>query len=342
MTAQANISWNQIGYLFNNRKLNLIVFPTEKCNFRCSYCYESYDHGRMKPAVLSAIKLFLHRRFSDLETIQLSWFGGEPLLAKDIVIDLSSYILEHKGPSVSYHADMTTNGYLLDRDTAKHLISLGVTAFQVSLDGFGAQHDITRQRADGFGTFERIWANLLALRELELSYHMMIRVHCSPANIAVLDDLIQAINRDFGSDTRFTVFFKSISKLGGSNDEKLEIFDKTEARMIKATLEQKLLSSRQISPINVDDFICYASKPNSLIIRADGSVAKCTVALYDERNRVGQLQPDGRLDIDQPLLRPWLRGFSTLEKGDLACPYNSMLAESSGGTEHLVPLRLPT
>jgi len=46
----------------------------------------------------------------------------------------------------------------------------------------------------------------------------------------------------------------------------------------------------------LENYICYASKANSLVIRADGRIAKCTVALNDERNHIGDLKPDGSLD----------------------------------------------
>ena len=35
--------------------LELIIMPTEKCNFRCSYCYEDYKKGKMKRPVIDGI-----------------------------------------------------------------------------------------------------------------------------------------------------------------------------------------------------------------------------------------------------------------------------------------------
>lgn len=130
----------QIASAFSQRRLNLILFPTERCNLRCVYCYEDFQVGRMRPDVVSAIKALLDRRSADLDALDLSWFGGEPLLAKDIVYDLSEYAQQRAKAGLSYRANMTTNGYLLDVDTASRLVALGVTFFQISLDGFGAQH----------------------------------------------------------------------------------------------------------------------------------------------------------------------------------------------------------
>jgi uncharacterized protein len=50
--------------------------------------------------------------------------------------------------------------------------------------------------------------------------------------------------------------------------------------------------------INGDlEHVCYAARPNSLLIRADSSVGKCTVLLNDERNKIGTLQADGTVSM---------------------------------------------
>ena len=69
------------------RALNLILFPTENCNFRCTYCYETYNGGLMPDAVVSGIKKLLVARAPDLDDLSIGWFGGEPLLAKTLVYD---------------------------------------------------------------------------------------------------------------------------------------------------------------------------------------------------------------------------------------------------------------
>jgi len=38
----------------NPKSLELTLYPTEKCNFRCVYCYEDFALGRMTPRSPSA------------------------------------------------------------------------------------------------------------------------------------------------------------------------------------------------------------------------------------------------------------------------------------------------
>lgn len=66
--------------------------------------------------------------------------------------------------------------------------------------------------------------------------------------------------------------------------------------------------------------VCYASKLNSLLIRADGRIGKCTVALYDDKNIVGKLNEDGTLVLDNEKLLWWARGLFSGDKHELACP----------------------
>ena len=65
--------------------LNLTVLPTEQCNFRCVYCYESFCRGGMSPVVVTALERFLDLRAPGLDRLSIAWFGGEPLLAADVV-----------------------------------------------------------------------------------------------------------------------------------------------------------------------------------------------------------------------------------------------------------------
>ena len=98
---------------------------------------------------------------------------------------------------------------------------------------------------------------------------------------------------------------------------------------VKKYLEKKLRYEEQIYAYPKDEvYVCYASQPNSLAIRSNGDLAKCTVALYDDRNRIGKLNEDGTITVDQNKVRLWMRGLATLNNLDLACPYGTMNLEA--------------
>lgn len=316
----------QYANLLSNKYFHLIILPTELCNFRCTYCYEDFAVGRMEKDTISSTKYLLEKRCaSNLEVLKVSWFGGEPLTAKDIVLEISDYAmaLSHKYPNLHYSGTMTTNGSLLDYNTASALADVGVKAYQISLDGPRDVHNKSRVRADGSGSFDRIWANLLAIRDSSLPISVLLRLHFTVDTFKLFDPLIEDIRREFIHDPRFSVFFKGIERLGGPNDTSIKVFSESDENQVIQSLTTKLFAGNLASTQNFSlkkDYTCYAARPNSLIIRSNGDVGKCTVALYDERNKIGSLQPDGTIKVIPGRFAPWVRGVKTLDPETLACP----------------------
>lgn len=315
---------------FCSDSLHLILLPTERCNFRCAYCYEDFAIGRMRPETVLAVKRLIDRRLDDLRSLSVSWFGGEPMLARGVVEDISEHIVQARAERPNpfhYVADMTTNGYLLDNIRVERLADLGIRLFQISLDGPEALHDRTRLRADKKGTFAKIWHNLLAIRDANAPADVLLRVHLTPDNLSVMPEFLTRVRETFLWDRRFKVLLKAVEHLGGPNDATMEILPMDAQERIIGELERIVRDGVDPDAVFSTPEICYASRPNSLVIRADGRVGKCTVALADDRNTLGQLLPDGSLQIDQTRLRPWLHGWASGDLEALACPYSSFVTQ---------------
>lgn len=319
------ISSQIISDMLSDRSLGLILLPTEQCNFRCTYCYEDFKIGRMKKETVQGIKRLLAQRASELNNLTISWFGGEPLLAKDIITDICSYA---KNISEEHHIDkydsaMTTNGYNLDIVTFSELVDLGVTYYQITLDGLGEVHDSTRISVDKKGTFDKIWRNLLNIRDSNKKATIVLRVHIDPHKVNHINDLIDKIKTEFINDKRFAVRFKAIDRFGGKNDSNIKIIATEEKEQAIKNSIQKLYGERSKEYYDESDYVCYASKPNSLIIRADGSICKCTVALSNPLNQIGKIDEIGKISIDNNKLSFWLRGIYSLDSSILSCPYSA-------------------
>ncbi len=157
---------NDIAQSFDNKRLHLIIMPTEKCNFRCTYCYEDFENGKMSRDVVDGIKSLILFRAPDLNTLEIGWFGGEPLLNLKLVEEISEFSKDVMQSSKGYFiSSMSTNGYLLDLKSAESLTNKGVSAFQISIDGDRLTHDRSRILASGSGTFDKIWRNLLDIKK---------------------------------------------------------------------------------------------------------------------------------------------------------------------------------
>lgn len=310
----------QLAALVDHRELELIILPTEKCNFRCTYCYETFELGRMSMETISALKALIANRVKELARLSINWFGGEPLAATDIVLEVSEYAqalcsLE----DVQFSSSATTNGWTLDADAARRLCEVGVTHFQITLDGPPDIHNQRRLLPDGRGTFERIWANLNQLNDSDLALSVLIRVHYDQESVAGVLDLIDLIDAA-GFDSRFHVQFKQLERLGGSNDQLIQILPRSLRKPVQQRLQQALRSVQVFEP----PLACYAARPNSLVIRSDGRIAKCTVAFGDERNDVGRLRYDGSLELDSVRMAKWFKPLATGSPEQLACPLSSL------------------
>ncbi|WP_025147955.1 radical SAM protein [Bacillus sp. H1a] len=308
--------------LLSNRRFSLTILPTEKCNFRCTYCYENFEASKMSDEIIQGIKRLILRRVSDLEYLNIDWFGGEPLVAKDVVLNISKFVkkLSKRHPQLEYRSGMTTNGYLLTPDLFSELTNLNVLDYQITLDGPSDIHNKTRLKANGGGTFDKIWENLLEIKKSSAPVSILIRVHATPDNIMLLDPLIEDLRQEFISDPRFKVLFRAVGHAGGPNDKTFDVFPTNQRGQIIKSLEKKLYGENYTFYEEKNPYICYASRPNHMVIRSDGKINKCTVALYDNHNHIGSLLPDGTVKINQDRLSPWLRGIENLDYSILQCP----------------------
>lgn len=307
--------------------LSLTVLPTEQCCFRCDYCYEDFEVGKMPVDIERGISNLISTRASSLSLLNIAWFGGEPLMAKDVIYRLSEKALKlSQAYDFTFNANMTTNAYLLDRATYETLVDYKVTSFQVTLDGMEEDHDNVRKRVDGKGTFKKIMENLIAIKASKHEAEIDLRLHYTPDNWQGVLRLVSYLKENLLDDSRFTVIFRAVGKWGGANDKNLSVFENAHDRAeIEKLLLKELLGYEPESQTPENFYVCYASKANSLVIRANGNIAKCTVALTHPHNNVGQINPDGTLEINQEHFKKWLIGFQTGDISQLGCPASSAL-----------------
>ena len=324
--------------VISNEFLELIILPTEQCNFRCTYCYEDFSIGKMKTPIVEGIKALMKNRVADLKILKISWFGGEPLAAKDIVMNIANHAMDLKKlyPNLQYQSGMTTNGYQLNIKLLTKLCELGINEYQISLDGSEKLHNTTRLRADGAGTFNKIWDNLISAKNSTLDFKITLRIHVTPDNLDSLPHLVSDINQNFKNDSRFNVFFKTIENLGGPHSNTFRVLHGKDKPNILSELYQQIDHSIHIEKVeNRLPYICYAAQANSFLIRANGRLGKCTVSLNDERNDIGEITSDGELILDNEKLNPWIRGVSTHHLMDLECPMVNFPSSSILGKRNI-------
>src|SRR5258706_785561 len=242
-TLANGFSRKQIAAAVSPRFQELILLPTERCNFRCTYCYEDFELGAMSPEVQRSIELFLDERTKGLLKLDFSWFGGEPLLAKNVVLRLSRYAKELCArQNVIFEGGLTTNGYLLDKATANDLLECNQNFFQITLDGWEEMHDVVRRRADGRGTFDVIWRNLIGLKSINRQFEVSVRIHVRRDMLDNLKILMRRYAQEFGRDSRFYLNFQHLRNMGGAGGKTIiDGVSKDELPILEAELRREFL-----------------------------------------------------------------------------------------------------
>ncbi|MEG3790571.1 radical SAM protein [Lysobacter sp. CCNWLW3] len=335
-----SISKAKVALSLDSRIFELILLPTEKCNFRCTYCYEDFSLGKMSASVRKGIKNLIQTRADSIRLLRLSWFGGEPLLATDVILDIAQFAQDALAKNdFIMTGGLTTNGYLLTEQTLRRLAEVNHRSFQITLDGDREQHNRTRIRADGRETFDTIWRNLHILGEMDEQFDVTLRIHISTDNQDSVKQLLDRINEELAPYGKFRIHFHRISNLGGSGGKTVsELSWNDYKRALIAIQSRTSLEASSEVALSEEGEICYASKPNSLLIRSDGRVGKCTVALSDPRNDVGVLAEDGTILFRDDRLRLWFDGYRDFDPGKLGCPLATL--PELGSSSDSAPKRL--
>ena len=187
------------------RKVGLTVCPTMGCNFDCPYCFENHRSGRMSAQTQDDV-IALAGRMMELtgaKSFHVTWFGGEPLLAPDIIGALSERFIDlAEKNGAEYSAEIITNGYLLTLEAAETLARCCVDKAQITLDGIGEAHDRTRHLAGGGATFERITENL----RQKLSFSVNIRHNVHAGNMSEVKELkafVDSLAKESGNEISY-------------------------------------------------------------------------------------------------------------------------------------------
>ena len=290
---------------------HLVIMPHQNCNFRCVYCYEKFDKNKMHPDVEAGLVKLVEERLRSgrYRGLSVSWFGGEPLLAPDVIDRLSARFLQICGEQgLPYMATLTTNGYFLNEENVEMIFRSQARRLQVTIDGTQENHDRQRVRMGGQPTYERIVGNLQRMAQSSEDFRVILRMNVGPENLRDAEAHIVEMKRLFGNDKRFMLYFHNIGHWGGNNDENVEVCSETVAlQLTHMTLDQEM-TANPVSEWIRPNFTCYAASPDSFVVGADGLIYKCTVALYDERNHVGQLLADGTLELSQAKMNLWTQG----------------------------------
>ena len=146
----------------------LILNITGGCNLACKYCFAQImkNHNTMTLDVAKRAIFNMINQESDNDEYFVYFFGGEPLLKKELVKQITEYAYEEitrkKKKKIKFLVN--TNATLIDNETIQLFKKYDFTV-TVSLDGPMTYHDRSRVYINGKGSFERVITSVEMLKK---------------------------------------------------------------------------------------------------------------------------------------------------------------------------------
>ncbi len=301
----------------NNKNMTMILAPTLDCNFRCSYCFEDLQKAYMSKEIVDAIKKFtLNKIKSGVTHLKVNWYGGEPLLSKNIIYELSEVF-----NSVNYESILYTNGYLLDEKFILNIPKLKINMIYTTIDGQKEIHDTRRFLNGGKPTFDKIKKNIENLVKANIpNLKIVIRINFDTQNINSFESLIDEFKSMSG---RIRITFARTGAGRGAGKDYTGCFDidtyKKQTNTFTDLLNKGKFAVRKLpEQINC---ACYADTTNSFAIDALGNVYKCIDGIGRQKGEIGKLTKHGNINYNHAELDKW-KTFDIFENLEcLNCKY---------------------
>ncbi len=181
---------------FNEDLLNVVLVPSLNCNFKCPYCFEK-DHLCGKENTkkyFGTLKKFAEKHFKLHSCVQISLFGGEPLLyIKEFLKFLDWVKVDSKKNKYMYLTSMVTNGSLLTEEIIDNLISNNLLSLQITIDSDKKTHDSLRIFKDNRPSFDLLINKIKLLinktKDIE-EFQFNMRINLSNTNIELFKETL--------------------------------------------------------------------------------------------------------------------------------------------------------
>lgn len=294
--------FDELGYLEELRKTvvesnkkiaDIMIAPTMDCNAHCYYCFEhGCHHEKMSLSTADAVVDYIKANWNH-ELFNVTWFGGEPLLALDI-IDYISERMRQEG--ITYISRITTNGYELTPEVVKKAVGEWHTnKIQISIDALYDEYDKIKKfdsNQDG-RSFRKVIKNTKIA--LDAGLNVRVRINFNPIEQDKATALMEYLQNEFFGYANFSSYFAPIdadSKIVPSIASNFEtMYEHPFLSLIKFSQRygyysgnsrgkegnflydtQGLLVDLKLYPSPTN---CYASCPSVFAIDSKGDLYKC-------------------------------------------------------------------
>lgn len=319
---------------YNMDSLGLTIAPTLSCNFKCIYCYETSKRGVISEKTQNNIINFVASQVNRLKNLDVTWYGGEPLLAVDAISNMSQKLQTLCADNgIHYSAFMISNGSLIDDAIIQMMKQCNIHGVQITIDGPKRVHDSRRICKNGNSSFDKIISNINLL--LSNDIEVVLRINVDKSNEDTLEDLIDYLEHNlvsssvkisFGQVTAYTEACRSIENSCYNNGEFAQ----------KLAKYYRILKTHGFQKMNPFPYptarlnYCCAELLNSFVIDHEGYLYKCWNEVGNVSSAIGNIN-EVHLDIANYKNGQWITNDPTKHS---VCKKCNLLPLCVGGCPH--------
>ena len=169
----AHLTRQQAVRMNKPRSINgYVIFTTTGCNAGCWYCFQA---GReavpMSEQTALDVAKYIKANANPGRNIELRWFGGEPLMNRNVI---NLICQELKSAGRPYYSSMSSNGDLFPLVTDEELALWNLRQVQFTIDEPGEEYDKIKGLPEG--AYERLKETIRRLENVRCT----IRIHYDP------------------------------------------------------------------------------------------------------------------------------------------------------------------
>lgn len=289
-----------------NKKYHLTINPTLQCNYKCWYCCvedqnTKYEQRRMDDKTIETLRKHIKYMIEveKINSLHLDWFGGEPLMYfYEVVYPLSKYAIELCfANNIPYTSHATTNAYYIDDKKIDVFNEIGLSSFQIPIDGNKKKHNIVKN-IDGIGHYEKIIGSINKIIEKIENAHITLRINYDRTTLRNVTDVIEDIKPQ--NRKNIVVDFQRVWQINlTQNDEG----NNNLLIKVKKDFEKAGFITTYFAYNGRNNFkCCYSDSFYHRAVNYDGKIFKCTARDYDDKLCIGVFKDDGSIDFRKDII----------------------------------------
>lgn len=247
----------------DQNELVIMLILTRKCNCKCIYCYEDLQATEFPDlidiqSIISVIMREKEKR--NAKNVKIVFYGGEPLLNKAAITNVSAIL--HEKLQDSYSFSIITNGTLAQKNDFELWSHLGLKNVKITIDGNCESHNSRRPYKNRQGSYNDIISKLELIKDYT---HIVINIVVDPSVFGI-GDLIDDLRAHY-IEPEFSLSLREPNNY--TPEAKADLVLQNVAILSKK-------GAYQSTKISYDHgIICMGKNINHIVIDAQGNVYRC-------------------------------------------------------------------